>query len=162
MNKTLLPWLTALLMALAVLPDAACAAPASGGYSRLGVPDLPQAVDFFHDVMNCEPVDTGEDAPSMVLMDCGHGDIVELSAAARNGGTVPDVVLATDDASAVAAWLRTNRVALLGRPRVVASGPDAGRIVVRFLAPWGQPLQLVSPGGADDPLRAAGAGLAVQ
>lgn len=158
-NKTLLAWLTMLFLAFAALPGATRAGPAAGGYSRLGVPDVPQAVQFFHDVLNCEPIDTGNgDAMPVALLDCGHGNIVELSAvpvpAAGNGAHAPAAIaFTTDNAAAAAAWLRSNHIALLGQPRTIAEGPDAGEVVVGFLTPWGQPLQLVSP-ATNDPLHA--------
>lgn len=166
-NKTLLAWLAMLFLAFAALPGVTRAGPAAGGYSRLGVPDVPQAVQFFHDVLNCEPIDTGNAAP-VALLDCGHGNIVELShalaPATGSMATAPAAIAFTiDDAAAAAAWLRNNHIALLGQPRTVAEGPDAGAVVVRFLTPWGQPLQLVSPASGDS-LRAEGTAtrLAVQ
>ena len=50
MKLTLSPLLMLLCLALAGMP---AAARADGGYLPLAVPDLPQAVGFFHEVLNC-------------------------------------------------------------------------------------------------------------
>lgn len=140
----LLPLLAAALLALTALPTRA--APAGGGdYLALQVPDLPRAVQFFHAVMNCAPIDAGADASQTALLDCGDGHIVALTRGeAPNGHQAAAGTLTTDDALAAAAWLRANHVRILGRPVRVAEGPGVEQVVVTFLTPWGQPLQLAS------------------
>ncbi len=168
MNKPLSSFLMFLCVALSDLPTAARA---GGGYLSLTVPDLPQAVGFFHEVLNCEPLSEGVSpgVTAVALLDCGDGSIVELSAGTsrtnpprRHAAAEP--ALATRDAVAAAAWLRASHVRVIGQPRRVAEGHGASRTVVRFVTPWGQPLQLVSDAAASEiPAHAtAGAGLAAQ
>jgi len=134
---------------------------AQGDYVRMEVPDLHQAVTFFRDVMNCTVLSA--DAPTTVapatelaLMDCSPDVIVELSS---GHGSTPhktapaQVAFAVNDATAAAAWLRSNHITVLHE------GLDANKRVVSFLAPWGQPLRLVGPG---DSLNAGSARLAAQ
>lgn len=136
------------------------------GYLRLPVPDLPQAVEFFHNVLNCAPIGDGTasgDAP-VALMDCGEGEIVELSVrtvaahthAQPHPASAPAMALATHNAIAVAGWLRANHVTVVGPPQRMVDDMGAGHVVVTFLAPWGQRMQLVSDAStASDPPEAA-------
>lgn len=148
MNKLLPSSLLLLCLALLGVP---AAARAGGGYLPLTVPNLPQAVGFFHQVLNCALLneDAANGTPAVALMDCGDGSIVELSAGAsqpnaRRGQRPAAPALATNDAVAAAAWLRANHVRMIGQPQRSAEGRGASRTVVTFLTPWGQPLQLVS------------------
>lgn len=142
--RILLSLLAAALLALAALPTRA--APAGGDYLAMQVPDLPRAVQFFHAVMNCAPVDAGVDASQTALLDCGNGHIVALTRGEAPERQHPPIAgtLATDDALAAATWLRANHVRIVKGPVRVAEGPGVARIVVTFLTPWGQPLQLTS------------------
>lgn len=142
-----LPALLALLLLAPALP-ARAASPADGGYIDLQVPDLPRAVRFFHDVLHCAPLDD-PDTRQAALLDCGNGTIVAL----RRGdsGSQAAGALVTDDARAAAAWLRANHVRVISAPTRVDVGPGATEVVVTFLAPWGQPLRLVSRAGGNDP-----------
>ena len=148
MNKLLFSSFLLLCLALTSLP---CAARAGGGYLALAVPDLPQAVSFFQQVLNCALLN--EDAASgnaaVALLDCGDGSIVELSTgasrpSAQRGQKPAAPALATRDAVAAAAWLRASHVRVIGQPQRIAEGRGASRTVVTFVTPWGQPLQLVS------------------
>ena len=172
MNKLLSSSLMFLCLALLGVP---AAARAGGGYLPLTVPDLPQAVGFFHEVMNCALLseDTANGTPAVALMDCGDGSIVELSAGAsrpnarrsHHVASTAEPVLATNDAVAAAAWLRANHVSVIGQPVQSAEGRGASRTVVTFLTPWGQPLQLVSHTSASEAAlhaTASDAGLAAQ
>ena len=167
-------WLAVAGPIFMVYAPLAQAAPSDGDYVRMSVPDMRQAVDFFSDVMNCEVVNaalapaTGRSAAApagsaeSALMNCAHGIIVELRAGPATvspGGSASSVAFVTNDAVAATAWLRRKHIAVLGTPAVVHSGPNAGKLAVNFLSPWGQPLQLIGP-AADDP--AASARLAVQ
>lgn len=154
MNKLLSSSYLLLCLALTGLP---AAARAGGGYLPLTVPNLPQAVGFFHQVLNCALLseDAANGTPAVALMDCGDGSIVELSAGAsrpnaRRGQRPAAPALATNDAVAAAAWLRANHVRVIGQPVRSAEGRGASRTVVTFLTPWGQPLQLVSHTGASE------------
>ncbi len=163
MNKLLSSSLMVLCLVLSGLPTAAHA---DGGYLPLTVPNLPQAVGFFHEVLNCEPLSEGVSpgTTAVALLDCGDGSMVELSAGTSRTNppgrrAAAEPVLATRDAVAAAAWLRARHVRVIGQPRRVG----ASRTVVSFVTPWGQPLQLVSHTRAGEPAtHAAAAGLAVQ
>lgn len=157
MNKTLLHLFTALLLGFAALPGISHAAPDGGDYIALQVPDLRQAVTFFHDVMNCNRL-SGDSAGAdgVALLDCGRQTVVELTqtAAADSpkhvASALEPITLNTDDATHVAAWLRANRIHLVGKPVRIDAGADQGKVAVSFLTPWGQPLELVSRVNADD------------
>ncbi len=161
-NKPLLHLFAALSLAMAALPALVYAAPDSGDYVAVQVPNLPQAVTFFRDVMNCSVISDGGDtaAATTSLMSCGRETTVEISqasahAATQTGGTSPTFTLNIDNASAVASWLRANHVRLVGSPTRLSTGPDAGKLAVTFLTPWGQPLRLVSRMKADDLLESS-------
>ena len=157
MNKLLRSSLMLLCLTLGGLPGAARA---GGGYLPLAVPDLPQAVVFFHAVLNCALLseDAASGSAAVALLDCGDGSIVELSAGASRPGasrlphaaTAAEPALAIRDAVAAAAWLRANHVRVIGQPRRIAEGRGASRTVVTFVTPWEQPLQLVSDTGASE------------
>lgn len=142
-TRILLPLLAAACLALAA-PRPAAAAPDAGDYVALQVPDLPRAERFFRNVLNCVPLDAAADTSPTVLLDCGRGTVVSLTEAGTGQTSRPTAAIDTTDALAAAAWLRANHVALVGRPVVVSDGPDTDETVVTFLAPWGQPLRLVS------------------
>lgn len=157
-NKTLLRLVTALSFVLAALPGAPHAAAAGSDYIALQVPDLRQAVSFFHDVMNCNAL-SGDGNASMTgvaLLDCGRQTVVELTeslapAGREHAAPARDrVTLNADDATNLAVWLRVNRIRLIGKPVHIAAGTEPGKIAVNFLTPWGQPLELVSRISGDD------------
>ena len=154
MNKLLRSSLMLLCLTLGGLPGAARA---GGGYLPLAVPDLPQAVSFFHEMLNCALLseDAASGSASVALLDCGDGSIVELSTgasrpSAQRGQKPAAPALATRDAVAAAAWLRASHVRVIGQPQRIAEGRGASRTVVTFVTPWGQPLQLVSDTGVSE------------
>ncbi len=166
MNRFLVSLSASLLLAFAGFSPSlhAQSAPgdAQGDYVRMEVPNLHQAVAFFRDVMNCTVLSadavptTTMPAGGLALMDCSPDVIVELSTAHGNAPrkTAPvQVAFAVNDATAAAAWLRSNHLTVLH------DGIDANKRVVSFLAPWGQPLRLVGPG---ESLSAGSARLAAQ
>ncbi|WP_158884433.1 VOC family protein [Rhodanobacter sp. L36] len=160
MNNLLRSLLFAVFFALAALPNLSRAA--SGGYISLHVPDLPQAIGFFHDVMNCDVIAQSATnvASSAAMLDCGDGSTVELIHRNNTRAVEPTVVFTTDNATAAAMWLRAHRVSIVGQPVRLADGVDSERVVVDFVTPWGQPMQLVSHGRVDD--GSTGSRLAVQ
>jgi extradiol dioxygenase family protein len=158
-KKTLLHLFAALSLAMAALPGISLAAPDGGGdYIAMQVPDLHQAVTFFHDVMNCNTLNGRDNASTndVALLDCGRQTVVELTQAAvtsyrkHDGSTRASFTLNTDDATNIAAWLHTNRIHMVGKPVRITTGADEGKIALNFLTPWGQPLELVSRISADD------------
>jgi catechol 2,3-dioxygenase-like lactoylglutathione lyase family enzyme len=159
-NNLLRSLLYIVFFALASLPSLGRAT--SGGYVSLHVPDLPQAIGFFHDVMNCDVIaqSTASGAPSAAMLDCGDGSTVELIHRNNTRAVEPTVVFTTDNATAAAIWLRAHHVAIVGQPVRIADGVESERVVVDFVTPWGQPMQLVSHGRADDD--SAGSRLAAQ
>ena len=158
MNNLLRSLLLTVILALGVLPGAGRAAP---GYVSLQVPDVAQAVRFFHDLMNCDVIAQGSTSSvaTSAMLDCGDGSTVEVIRRAGKASSKSGISFATDDAVAAAAWLRSNHVAV-GQLVRTAEGVDNERVTVDFVTPWGQPMQLISLGRSDD--GANGARLAAQ
>ncbi len=157
LNKSLRHLFAALSLGMIALPPPAHAASSVGDYVTVPVPNLTQAVTFFLNVMNCSITRGDGAAASMTtaLMTCGRETIVEIAQvsgrpASHAATPSPALTLNTDDASAIASWLRANHVKLVGAPTWLTSGQDAGKLAVIFLTPWGQPLRLLSRTRGDD------------
>lgn len=149
--------------------------PGLRGTDHIGftVPDLDEAVDFFVNVIGCEPfyelgpfssegdwMATNLDVHPRAVMKrlkflrCGNGanfEIFEYSSPDQNtlqprNSDVGGHHLAfyVDDFDAALDYLRASNVRILGEPVVRADGPSAGQTWVYFLAPWGMQLELVS------------------
>jgi hypothetical protein len=179
-NKTFLSLLGGLFVAFAAISAPAHAASANGDYVRMNVPDVRQALDFLHEAMNCSVISSTLDGPKpdagstaqAALMNCGYGVIVELADVAHapparqtsaKHGADAVVEFRSVDAVSTAAWLRSKGATVISAPTRIVVGPNAGRIVVDVVAPWGQPLRLVSWSTANPPrLRPVGDGLAAQ
>jgi hypothetical protein len=177
-NKKILSLLVGVLVAFAAISAPAFDASSDGNYVRMNVPDVRQAVDFLHEAMNCSVISSTLDdnrsatGAQAALMNCGYGVIVELA----NGASVAStrhtsskhpagevVEFRSADAVSTAVWLRSKGATIIGEPANLASGPNAGRTVVDVLAPWGQPLRLISWTPTHPPkLRPVGDGLAAQ
>jgi hypothetical protein len=167
-------WISTLAMTFVLAFAAAGSAQAespAGDYVRMNVPDVGQAVDFLHQAMSCEVINSGADGSpqmaDMALLDCGYGVVVEVSTspvttrAPKSSRATATVEFPSADAVSAASWLR-QRGAKVGEPTRMSSGPDAGRIVVDVVAPWGQSLRLVSWSTANPAgVRPDGVGLAV-
>jgi len=153
--------------------------PGLRGTDHIGftVPDLDEAVDFFVNVIGCEPFyDLGpfqfDDDwmerqlnvhPRTVMrrlkfLRCKHGsnfEIFEYEAPDQNTAQPKNsdvgghhLAFYVDDMDAATAYLKEKGVRILGEPVVRTEGPSAGQTWVYFLAPWGMQLELVSfPGG---------------
>ncbi|MDH3231061.1 MAG: VOC family protein [Alphaproteobacteria bacterium] len=153
--------------------------PGLRGTDHIGftVPNLDEAVDFFVNVIGCEPFyDLGpfrfDDDwmqrqlnvhPRAVMrrlkfLRCRHGsnfEIFEYEAPDQNTAQPKNsdigghhLAFYVDDMDAALAWLRERNVRILGAPVVRTEGPSAGQTWVYFLTPWGMQLELVSfPGG---------------
>lgn len=141
--RLLLPLLATAFLALTTLP-ARAAPPGNSGYLAMQVTDLPAAVHFFRNMLNCAPVDAGADTSQTALLDCGNGNIVSLTLGATAAPHALAGTLVIDDARATAMWLRTRHVRIVGGPSIVAEGPGLDRVSVTLVTPWGQPLRLVS------------------
>ncbi|WP_426703106.1 VOC family protein [Rhodanobacter sp. Col0626] len=153
MRTFLFSILVASLLAGFGLPSGAHAASFHGSsYVTLAVPDLPQAVAFFRNVLDCEPVEVGSvdsagNQPQRALLICETDTVVELS----GGHAVNTAALARDvpvqffasDVTHADQWLRREGVKVVGAPVTPTTGPQAGMTLVNFVAPWGQSLQLV-------------------
>jgi catechol 2,3-dioxygenase-like lactoylglutathione lyase family enzyme len=148
-NNLLRSFLLAVFLALTALPGLGRAAP--GDFVSLRVPDLPQAVGFFHDVMNCDVIaqSAAVNASPAAMLDCGDGITVELVRRTGMPAHESGVTFATDNAVAAAAWLRANHV-VVGQLVRTAEGVDDEKVTVDFVTPWGQPMQLISHGRSDD------------
>lgn len=149
--------------------------PGLRGTDHIGftVPNLDEAVDFFVNVIGCEPFyDLGpfefEDDwmerqlnvhPRAVMrrlkfLRCRHGsnfEIFEYEAPDQNTVQPKNsdigghhLAFYVDDMDAAIAYLKEKGVRILGEPVVRTGGPSAGQTWVYFLAPWGMQLELVS------------------
>ena len=136
------------------------------------VPDLEQAVDFFVNVIGCEPFyDLGPFAadddwmqthlnvhPRAVMkrlkfLRCKSGasfEIFEYQAPDQNRQQPKNsdvgghhLAFYVDDMEQALAYLRAKEIRILGEP-TRSKGPSAGQTWVYFLSPWGMQLELVS------------------
>ena len=153
--------------------------PGLRGTDHIGftVPDLDEAVDFFVNVLGCEPFyDLGpfefDDDwmqvhlnvhPRTVMkrlkfLRCKNGsnfEIFEYSAPDQRTEQPKNsdvgghhLAFYVDDMDAAVAYLKSKDVRILGEPTVRISGPSGGQTWLYFLSPWGMQLELVSfPGG---------------
>jgi catechol 2,3-dioxygenase-like lactoylglutathione lyase family enzyme len=163
MNKSMLSLLalTLLGVVIAVLPGSGRAATLhEGDYVRIGVPNLPQAVSFFRDVLDCQLIGAMPAAPIKTrnangsqLLACETGSIVELfhnrtdgspsslrRAAAAAGEPIRFV---SGNVAHADQWLHRAGVHVVGPPQKLRSGPFVGMTVVNFVSPWGLHLQLM-------------------
>lgn len=149
--------------------------PGLRGLDHIGftVPDLSQAVDFFVEIIGCEPfyelgpfvadddwmADTLNVHPRAVMkrlkfLRCGNGtnfELFEYAAPDQNHAQPRNsdigghhLAFYVDDFDAALDHLRRNGVTILGEPTQRLEGPSAGQTWVYFLAPWGMQLELVS------------------
>lgn len=155
--------------------------PGLRGTDHIGftVPDLDQAVDFFVNVLGCEPFyDLGpfqaEDDwmevhlnihPRAVMkrlkfLRCANGSNFEIFeyAAPEQNTTQPrnsdvgghHLAFYVDDMDLAVEYLKAEGLRVLGEPTVRTVGPSGGQTWVYFLAPWGMQLELVCyPQGKD-------------
>jgi catechol 2,3-dioxygenase-like lactoylglutathione lyase family enzyme len=149
--------------------------PGMRGTDHIGftVPDLDQAVDFFVNVLGCEPFyDLGpfqSDSDWMTVhlnihpravmrrlkfLRCANGsnfEIFEYESPDQNKAQPKNsdvgghhLAFYVDDIDAALVYLRNKGVRILGEPTVRISGPSAGQTWIYFLAPWGMQFELVS------------------
>lgn len=150
--------------------------PGLRGTDHIGftVPDLDEAVDFFVNVIGCEPFyDLGpfsdEDGdwmqthldvhPRTVMrrlkfLRCRNGsnfEIFEYEAPDQRGEPPKNsdvgghhLAFYVDDFDAALTHLKAHGVRILGEPTVRTAGPSGGQTWVYFLTPWGMQLELVS------------------
>lgn len=139
----------------------------------LTVPNLKDAVDFFVDVLGCEPyfrfgafkfdddwmkehlnVHPRAEINDFQMVRCGNGtnlEIFEYSAPEqkRQPPLNSDVgghhlAFYVDDMDAAVAFLKSKNVRVLGEPSTFTEGPATGLTWVYFLTPWGLQLEMVS------------------
>lgn len=156
-------------------PNPSRGIPGLRGTDHIGftVPDMDQAIDFFVNIVGCEPffelgplqsdgdwmrvhlnVHPRAVARRVKFMRCGFGsnfEIFEYSAPGQNrvqprNSDIGGHHLAfyVDDIQASIAWLRAKGIEVLGQPTVRTTGPNGGQTWVYFLAPWGMQFELVS------------------
>ena len=116
-------------------------------YASMTVPDVSQALSFFRRVLDCELIDDAATSTHSALVICEDGMVVELVKSPATGIPVKSAALrfAVSDVAHADRWLKRDGVQVVGRTVVPGSGRDSGEILVNFVAPWGQPLQLVGP-----------------
>lgn len=137
------------------------------------VPNLEEAVDFFVNVLGCEPfyelgpfefdddwmerqlnVHSRTVMKKLKFLRCGNGtnfEIFEYQAPEQNlslprNSDIGGSHLAfyVDDIDAAIGFLRKNNIRVLGDPILRKNGPSAGQTWIYFLSPWGMQLELVS------------------
>lgn len=149
--------------------------PGLRGTDHIGftVPNLDEAVEFFVDVLGCEPFydlgpfEAADDwmavhlnvHPRTVMkrlkfLRCRNGsnfEIFEYDAPGQNRAQPKNsdvgghhLAFYVDDIDEAVAYLRSRGVKVLGEPTVRTSGASAGQTWVYFLSPWGMQLELVS------------------
>lgn len=149
--------------------------PGLRGTDHIGftVPDLEEAVDFFVNVIGCEPFyelgpfDAEDDwmtrqlnvHPRAVMrklkfLRCKQGTNFEIfeynapdqvNSQPRNSDVGGHhLAFYVDDFDEALAYLKSNNVPILGEPVVRTAGPSGGQTWVYFLSPWGMQLELVS------------------
>jgi len=161
------------------MPAESAGLPGLKGTDHIGftVPDLAEAIDFFVNVIGCEPFyELGPFSSEGDWM-ATHLDVHPRAVMrrlkflrCRNGANFevfeyesPDqvrrpprnsdigghhIAFYVEDIDAALAHLKAHGVRVLGEPTVCTSGPSAGQTWVYFLAPWGMQFELVSfPGG---------------
>lgn len=111
------------------------------------VPDMRQALSFFRHVLDCETIDDVSTSARGALMLCEDGMVVELVKGTETRIPVKSATLrfAVSDVAHADRWLQRDGVHMVSRTLVPGAGPGSGEILVNFVAPWGQPLQLVGP-----------------
>ncbi|MGQ3290732.1 MAG: VOC family protein [Shinella sp.] len=156
-------------------PAQAGGLPGLRGTEHIGftVPDLDQAVEFFVNVIGCEPFyelgpfsSDGDWMETMLnvhpravmkrlqFLRCGNGsnfEIFEYSSPDQNTRQPRNsdigghhLAFYVDDIELALTYLRAPLVRFLGNPVVRIDGPSAGQTWVYFLTPWGMQLELVS------------------
>lgn len=139
----------------------------------LTVPDLDQAVDFFVNVIGCEPFyDLGpfiadDDwmashlnvhpravVKRLKFLRCATGANLELFeyTAPEQQRSPPHnsdvgghhLAFYVDDIEAAVTYLKKHNIRVLGEPTFRSAGPSGGQTWVYFLAPWDLQLELVS------------------
>jgi catechol 2,3-dioxygenase-like lactoylglutathione lyase family enzyme len=149
--------------------------PGLRGTDHIGftVPNLDEAVEFFVEVLGCEPFyDLGpfqaDDDwmethlnvhPRTVMrrikfLRCKNGsnfEVFEYEAPDQNTAQPKNsdigghhLAFYVDDMDAAVAFLKGKGVRVLGEPTLRTAGPSAGQSWVYFLAPWGMQFELVS------------------
>lgn len=153
--------------------------PGLRGTDHIGftVPDLDAAIDFFVNVLGCEPfyelgpfradddwmathlgVHPRAVMKRLKFLRCGNGsnfELFEYAAPDQNRSQPKNsdigghhLALYVDDIDAAIAYLKARGVRVMGAPTVRTDGPNAGQTWVYFLTPWGMQMELVSfPGG---------------
>jgi catechol 2,3-dioxygenase-like lactoylglutathione lyase family enzyme len=163
-------------LAAALAPASADSIPGMRGHDHTGitVPDLPQAVAFFKDVIGCKKAMSfgpfaddkgtfmtdvlGVDAKAVIeeitLVRCGFGSNIELfkytapdqkDAKLRNSDIGAfHIAFYVDDIAAAKTYLDGKGVATRMGPIPVSEGPAAGQSILYFQAPWGLQFEAIS------------------
>lgn len=149
--------------------------PGMRGIDHIGitVPDIDEAIDFFVNVLGCEPfyelgpfvvVDDWMErqlnvAPQTIMrklkfLRCGHGSNLELfEYEAADQKTEPPLnsdvgghhlAFYVDDFTTALEFLKEQGIRILGEPVRRTQGPSAGQTWIYFLTPWGLQCELVS------------------
>jgi len=137
------------------------------------VPNLDEAVDFFVNVIGCEPfyelgpfqfdddwmqsqlnVHPRAVMKRLRFLRCKNGsnfELFEYDAPDQNSNQPKNsdvgghhLAFYVDDFDAALSFLKAKGVRIMGEPIVRTAGPSAGQTWVYFLSPWGMQLELLS------------------
>ncbi|MEM9048937.1 MAG: VOC family protein [Pseudomonadota bacterium] len=165
-----------LVAASLAVPAAADPIPGMRGVDHIGltVPDVPQAIGFFTDILGCRKAtafgpfrdDEGSFMADLLdvhpravineitLLRCGFGANIELfdyeapdqeTVRPRNSDIGGHhIAIYVDDIAAAAEYLQGKGIRTLLGPLPVTEGPAAGQTVLYFFAPWGLQMELIS------------------
>lgn len=149
--------------------------PGLRGTDHIGftVPDLEEAIDFFVNVIGCEPfyelgpfqaaddwmathlnVDPRAVMRKLKFLRCANGSNFEVFEYASPDQRTEQpknsdvgghhLAFYVDDIDAAVAYLKNKGIRVLGDPTVRTAGPSGGQTWVYFLSPWGMQMELVS------------------
>ncbi|QHS59709.1 VOC family protein [Chitinophaga agri] len=138
----------------------------------INVPDLPQAVQFFSDVLgftavtqigpvsldsnwkNMNHMHAGTGPVTIKMTRAGDGANIELFYYEKNEGSqqqpggddigATHIAFYTPDIKQSVAYLKSKKVTFLGEPFTMPVGDTEGETWVYFLTPWGAKMELVS------------------
>jgi len=161
MKKTIFAVLTAIVLNLGGVAQAAGIKSAGIDHVGITVPNLKEAEQFLINTFGCEPVTQigpfpmtpRADSVTLAMVRCGTGANIELFEYKNSTGSTAmpkiedmgssHIAFYTNDVAAGVAYLKSQGITVLGEPMTMTSGDTAGETWVHFLSPWGSEMELV-------------------
>ncbi len=138
-------------------------------HTGITVPDMPQALDFFTNVLGCRAamtfgpfsgmqdvlnIDSEAVIEQITMVRCGAGSNIELfkySSPDQKNMTPKNsdiggmhIALYVDDVQTAKAYLDAKGVKTFKGPVAIGKGPAAGETILYFVAPWGLQFEAIS------------------